>query len=427
MSKIFVAESEERKADSAYFSSLSEMKMLTSINKTSSSELEARTNTLTALNTSVLANEGTSSLIGNVYNAWINEAFARNAMFGHSINGNSELYGHFATFIHGTYDPRILSEIFFKIEEYVSEGLEKQGRTHETAAFLSNNLLLRVFHQAGFIERPQYQVIKSATKALAPYKSALNNLSLPDQESYSSDQVLQAFIEFANNLGADASDLTIRKKDVKRTVFTPKTMILSIPQKDTQKSKVELQLSIAELVGHDFLTAWNGKRSGFSLLQYGLDGYLKWQEGTGKFMRIILGSMLQGEIPSEEDFAIPLDLRYLAGALRMGADKKERNFKETEEIIRRVALLKDLLKGKPYKAAFKDSEKKAKDEVKRASVGVPNEVRGVSNAEIFRYTGGLALVIEWLNRHPNDFNDILLRWKVNPSNALHRAVLKQYT
>jgi hypothetical protein len=371
------------------------------------------------------------------YSAWHLDALVQNNLGWAAYNlqnhpGNKSdlsLYEQSTRAHYGEVDLRIVAEMFRKIRADIDEVKRERGTRGVVARRLENQLPVELESSQGQIQKPNHDLIRYLINTLEPYKEVISSFHIEEKE-YNSAEIEKLFRNFLLALGSDEKDIDIRVKDLSsnRSIFTPKRLTLSIPARKNVDSKTSLQEDLAIMLGHHAVTAINGAHSQLQLLQIGLDGYISWHEGTSKVMWKVLVSMLNNHtITSEELGDIEVDYKYLAAALREGIDGIPRTYKQVASILSNVLLLKNLKNTSvTIPAAREKARAKAEKDAARASAGLPKSSKGVANNQALRYTNGYVQVLEHLMKTKEDFKP-LLKYKINPSNPVHQAILKQYT
>lgn len=276
-------------------------------------DLESIEVDLLSLKTDLLEREKNSALV-KIYRAKINEHLAATRMLRAAAEGNDEKFASYSEFIHGKPTAENTAYVLDSIQYELLKDRAEWGEVRVEAA---DRILDLVSGYEVFLDD------EVVTREILP------KLKSNSEKVDSSEDVTTEIEKALQELGVDSWSVVIADNDELRNFsVSQETKEVRVPTTNVLLDRKMSVVKLSGLIAHEIKThvqrRENGERSKLQLLGFGLDRYLKGEEGVATYAE-------QMETGATE-FAGTVG--YFSIAVAKGFDGKPRNFRDTYNIMK---------------------------------------------------------------------------------------------
>lgn len=358
-------------------------------------DFEGKEQSLLNLKQKILAEEK-NEVVKQVYRWKLNERIAQLRALRETKNGNDRRTLRYSKFIFGSPEKRIYDHTIFQIKKVVDEKIFSIDSDTSSAAMRLNKELFEVFAE-------NENTIDPKDYSIPELKSA------KDGVEYSAEEIKVAFEEYLRKNNLENWVINVDSDATKISVSQEKKSI-SIPM-ERKLSQMELEALIEHELGTHALRREKGERSKLRLLGFGLDRYLKGEEGIATYK--------EQQIKGSKGFR-GLDYHF-AISLALGIDGKKRDFRKVFEILNDYHFINS---KKEKVAALNFAQDEAWNDCVRIFRGTTCKTPGACLTRDIVYREGNIGVWDVVKNNPEEVRRFSIG-KYDPTNPRHIWILEQ--
>jgi hypothetical protein len=351
--------------------------------------------TLLDLKKKVLTEEK-NPLIKQIYRWKLNEGIAQLRALRATRDEDDRKALRYSKFIFGSPEAEIYNHTIFQIKRTVDEKMFSPDPDISSAAMRLNKELFEVFiNNENTIDPKEYNIpdLKS-TKTEPEYKA---------------EEIKATFEEYLRKNNLEDWIIVVDPETTKILVSQEKKSV-SIPV-DRKLSQLELGALIEHELGTHALRREKGERSKLHLLGFGLDRYLKGEEGIATYK--------EQQIKGSKGFR-GLDYHF-AISLALGIDGKKRDFRKVFEILKDYHFINS---KKEKVAALNFARDEAWSDCIRIFRGTTCKTPGACLTRDIVYREGNIGVWDVVKNNPEEVRRFSVG-KYDPANPRHIWILEQ--
>ncbi len=362
-------------------------------------------------------------VVRQVYRWRINEKIAELRLMRAALQNKADAMAVYSDFVYGS--PK--KDIFAFTWNTSVESLLRQAEASENEAAKK---LVQELH--GLVQKPEtsnteytpilpeQSLIDAAAAETRKGLGEAIDIQLPEGAETFSDTEIQALFQRAiHSLGIEGWIVTIEKGKASISASQEKRQV-QIPEGRTDTLQKIIGL-IAHEIGTHALRRHNGERTKLQLLGLGLDRYEGGEEGVATMREHVLKGAVS-------DFA-GAGL-YLVAGLARGLDgtdpSSKRDFRQTFEVLQRVEMLRELLKGTVEGKAKELADTRAWDQCIRMFRGTDCKTPGAIFTKDIIYREGNIGVWQLMSQD----QDAMMRFsigKFDPASPRHQKIIEYVT
>lgn len=359
-------------------------------------------------------------VVRQVYRWRINEKIAELRLMRAALQNKADAMAVYSDFVYGS--PK--KDIFAFTWNTSIEPLLQQAEASENEAAKKLVQELRGLVQKPEISKTEYAPVlpeqslidAAATETRKELGEAIH-IQLPEgAETFSDTQIQALFKDAIHSLGIEGWDVTIERAIKSISVSQEKRQV-QIPEGRTDTLQKIIGL-IAHEIGTHALRRYNGERTKLQLLGLGLDRYERGEEGVATMREHVLKGTIS-------DFAGAGS--YLVAGLARGLDgndaSSKRDFRQTFEVLQRVEMLRELLKGTVEVKAKELADTRAWDQCIRIFRGTDCKTPGAIFTKDIIYREGNIGVWQLMSQD----QDAMMRFsigKFDPASSRHQKIIE---
>lgn len=343
----------------------------------------------------VLAEEK-NPVVAQVYRWKLNERIAQLRALMATRDRNDHKTLRYSKFIFGSPEKEIYNHTIFQIKGVVDEKMFSPDPDISSAAMRLNKELFEVF--------------MNNENTIDPKEYSIPDLKLAeDGPKYSAEEIKIAFEEYLKKNNLESWVINVDSDATKITVSQEKKSV-SIPA-DRKLSQLELEALIEHELGTHALRREKGERSKLRILGFGLDRYLKGEEGVATYK--------EQQIKGSTGFR-GLDYHF-AISLALGIDGKKRDFRKVFEILKDYHFINS---KKEKNAALRYSQDEAWSDCVRIFRGTTCKTPGACLTRDLVYREGNIGIWNVVKNNPEEIKRFSVG-KYDPANPRHIWILEQ--
>jgi len=271
-------------------------------------DFDSKEQALLTLKKKILAEEK-NEVVKQVYRWKLNERIAQLRALEATRDGNDHRALRYSKFIFGGPEKEIYEHTIFQIKNVVDEKMFSSDSDISSAAMRLNKELFEIFmNNENTINPKEYNIPDLQ--------------STKDGPEYSAEEIKVAFDEYLRKNNLEDWIIVVNPETTKILVRQENKSV-NIPV-DKKLSQLELEALIEHELGTHALRREKGERSKLRLLGFGLDRYLKGEEGVATYK--------EQQIKGSKGFR-GLDYHF-AISLALGIDGEKRDFRKVFEILK---------------------------------------------------------------------------------------------
>jgi len=343
----------------------------------------------------VLAEEN-NPVVTQVYRWKLNERIAQLRALMATRDGNDHRALRYSKFIFGSPEKEIYNHTIFQIKGVVDEKMFSPDPDISSAAMRLNKELFEVFmNNENTINPKEYNIPELKSDKEGP--------------EYSSEEIKAAFEEYLRKNNLDSWVINVNSEATK-IIVSQEQKSVSVPA-DRKLSQLELESLIEHELGTHALRREKGERSKLRLLGFGLDRYLKGEEGIATYK--------EQQIKGAKGFR-GLDYHF-AISLALGVDGKKRDFRKVFEVLKDYHFINS---KKEKTAALKYSQDEAWGDCVRIFRGTTCKTPGACLTRDMVYREGNIGIWNVVKNNPEEERRFSVG-KYDPANPRHIWILEQ--